>query len=156
MPATINGIGTSYYGKKNATQANGICDRCKQPSALASYETGHYFVVLFIPLIPLGRKQIIDYCPRCSGHRVMPLRQWTELKQQTLAQSTDNLASHVSDAGAALQHLLSLTAFGELADAKELAIARVRYATAQLRPAMKWLGELFRQARDVKKRVLDR
>lgn len=123
MPSTVNGIGTTYYGKKNLTKANGTCERCKYFGPLESYETGHYFVVLYIPLIPLGRKQIIDYCPNCTAHRAMSLRAWVEIKQQALANSTEQLAKNISDPNTALQHLGALGAFGELNEAKDLAEA---------------------------------
>ena len=62
MPTTYNGIGTHYYGKRNLEVENAQCEFCDNYGALESYETGLYFVVLFIPLIPLGRKQILDQC----------------------------------------------------------------------------------------------
>ena len=77
MPTTINGIGTSYYGKKNLEADLGTCEWCGHQGELLNYETGYYFVVLFIPLIPLGRKQILNYCPSCSRHRVMAVAEWT-------------------------------------------------------------------------------
>ena len=121
MPITVNGIGTSYYGKKNLTKSNAVCSACHRFTQLTSYETGHYFVVLYIPIIPLGRKQIIDDCPHCMRHRVVPLKQWREIKQNAIARSTDELARNVDDSKAAREHLASLTAFGERAEATELA-----------------------------------
>ncbi len=123
MPITVNGIGTSYYGKKNLAKSNAVCPACHRLTQLASYETGHYFVVLYIPIIPLGRKQIIDDCPHCMKHRVVPLKQWREIKQNAIAHSTHELMQNVNDSKAALKHLASLTAFGERAEAKELAEA---------------------------------
>ena len=70
MPATVNGIGTHYWGKKNLASRNGVCEFCRHQVALSSYDTRLWFVVLFLPFIPLGRKRIIDQCSRCSRHRV--------------------------------------------------------------------------------------
>src|SRR5262249_1313394 len=33
-----------------------------------SYDTRLWFVIIFIPIIPLGRKRIIDRCPACTRH----------------------------------------------------------------------------------------
>ena len=123
MTATINGIGTHYYGRKNSRFDIGVCDSCKRTVQLESYETGLYFVILFIPVIPLGRKQILDYCPNCSRHRIMPAHQWKEIKQKAIDSSTEQLAQKMGDPAAAIDHLQSLTAFHELEEAKELAPA---------------------------------
>ena len=62
MPATVNGIGTHYYGKRNRSSRTGVCRACGNKAALESYYTRLWVVVLFIPVIPLGRKRIIDQC----------------------------------------------------------------------------------------------
>ena len=59
MPYTVNGIGTTYYGKKNLKSYQGRCEFCKRDGATQEYETIHWFVVVYVPIIPLGRKQIL-------------------------------------------------------------------------------------------------
>ena len=70
MPTTINGVGTHYYGKKNASVRAGACRSCGRVSNLESYDTRLFVVIVFIPVIPLGRKRIIDSCPFCRRHFV--------------------------------------------------------------------------------------
>ena len=65
MPYTVNGIGTHYYGKKNHSNRTAACKSCGKVGVLESYETRLWFVMVFIPVIPLGRKRITDKCPRC-------------------------------------------------------------------------------------------
>jgi tetratricopeptide (TPR) repeat protein len=36
---------------------------------------------LFIPVIPLGRKRIVDYCPACTRHYVMDMDKWDSARQ---------------------------------------------------------------------------
>jgi len=55
MPYTLNGVGTRYYGRRNASQANGTCQSCNRWVALSSYDTRECFCLLFIPVIPLRR-----------------------------------------------------------------------------------------------------
>lgn len=81
MPTTYNGIGTHYYGKKNATSRQGRCNHCGATTRLDSHETRLWFVVVFIPVIPLGKKRIMDMCSRCNWHYVTPLKQWEEMQQ---------------------------------------------------------------------------
>lgn len=123
MPTTINGIGTHYYGKRNLEKEPGQCEFCQNFVELETYETGLYFVVLYIPIIPLGRKQILNYCPSCSRHRVMSVRQWTELKENAIEASTENLAQKMDDPEAAVEHLNTLTAFRNWEDARQFAPA---------------------------------
>ena len=59
MPTTVNGIGTTYFGKKNLEQYQGVCDSCNRSTTLSDYETGHYICIIFIPLIPIGRKMCL-------------------------------------------------------------------------------------------------
>src|SRR3954453_990530 len=68
MPTTYNGIGTHYYGKKNRSVRTAVCGACHRVGNLESYDTRLWFVILFIPVIPLGRKRIIDKCPSCTRH----------------------------------------------------------------------------------------
>src|SRR4051812_16732236 len=58
MPFIINGIGTWYYGKRHIHTYDGTCQFCGQVGPLASYDTTLFFVVVFLPVIPLGRKRI--------------------------------------------------------------------------------------------------
>jgi len=88
MPATVNGIGTGYWGKKNLVAHPGICDHCGKPTELRSYDTWYCFVVLFIPVIPLGKRRIIDQCGICSKHHVSKLADWERLKAEAVTKVT--------------------------------------------------------------------
>ncbi|MEO1527841.1 MAG: tetratricopeptide repeat protein [Planctomycetota bacterium] len=123
MPATINGIGTQYYGRKNARQYQGMCEACNRNVALTDYETGHYFVVLFIPIIPLGKKQILSDCPVCRRHRVLPLKQWETMREESLESGLNDLAENMQDPGTAIELLGRMTVFNRLDEAMELASA---------------------------------
>lgn len=70
MPFTVNGIGTHYYGNRNRQVRQALCRSCGREGPLASYDTRLWFVVVFIPVIPLGRKRILDECPSCRRHFV--------------------------------------------------------------------------------------
>ena len=120
MPTTYNGIGTHYYGKRNLEKEQGQCEFCQNYGELESYETGLYFVVLFIPLIPLGKKQILDQCTVCTQHRAMPLSEWMEFKENTIQSSTDQLAQKMDDPDVAIEHLQTLSAFRQWEEAKQL------------------------------------
>src|SRR6476661_10555044 len=76
MPQVHDGIGTWYYGKKRILRHKGVCGFCNAVGELVSYDTTLYFVVFMVPLVPLRRKRILEQCPHCSMHRVLPLKQW--------------------------------------------------------------------------------
>src|SRR5256885_16592503 len=85
MPQTVNGIGTHYWGKKNVSSYQGQCRSCKHIASLTSYDTRLYVVVLFIPIIPLGRKRIIDQCGRCTRHYAIAHKEWQVANQRSAA-----------------------------------------------------------------------
>src|SRR5947209_7712933 len=85
MPTVHDGIGTWYYGKRRILRRKGLCAFCNRVGDLESYDTTLYFVVLFVPLFPLGRKRVFEQCAHCKAHRVLSLKKWEALKDQHLA-----------------------------------------------------------------------
>lgn len=126
MPTTINGIGTQYYGRKNPRVYGGLCESCRREVTLTDYETGHYFVVVFIPIIPLGKKQIIGECAACRRHRAMPLREWERIRDESLESGLSALADNMDDPTKAIELLHNMTVFNQLDEAMELAAATVK------------------------------
>ena len=104
MPTTVNGIGTHYYGKRNHTKRQGTCRACGRTAELESYDTRLYFVVIFIPIIPLGRKRIIDQCPACQRHFVADQDQYMMGRQLAMSGALDQFHSEPSSEAAILTH----------------------------------------------------
>ncbi len=98
MPYTFNGVGTSYWGKANLETVQGECEHCQNAGELRSYDTSKYFVVLFIPVLPLGRLRILDECPHCRRHRAMKLKQWQRLRREAVPAAIREWTDHPSDA----------------------------------------------------------
>ncbi len=121
MPQTLNGIGTAYYGKKNIKKDVGTCEQCGWTGQLLSYETIYWFVIVYIPIIPLGRKQLLDYCPKCTHHRSLPLKAWSELKQEAVSTSLNEIKGNPNDPETGIQTLSTLIAFHETEKAQKLA-----------------------------------
>ena len=84
MPSTINGIGTTYFLKKNRCFSIGHCESCGGLNWLSDYTTYKCFCFLFIPLIPYGKARVINYCPACTRHRVMSHRQFANAVAEKL------------------------------------------------------------------------
>src|SRR5262249_3156437 len=76
MPSTVNGCGTWYYGKRNLQQYQGECRACKRTTTLTSYDPTLWVVVVMIPIIPLGKKRIVEQCSSCTRHVAMPLKDY--------------------------------------------------------------------------------
>src|SRR5688500_3851757 len=111
MPSTINGIGTWYWGKTNVQTRQDVCEFCNAPGELRSYDTGLYFVFFFLPLIPLGRKRIIDECPHCHRHRAASLARWNELRSKAVTEAVTSFESHPNDPVKAADALNGAVAF---------------------------------------------
>jgi tetratricopeptide (TPR) repeat protein len=112
MPSTLNGIGTHYYGKKNHSFRTAACRSCNRVGNLESYDTRLWFVIIFIPIIPLGRKRILDACPACSRHYVVKADVYEENKQAQTAASLEQFRQQPSPDSALQTHGL-LLAFHE-------------------------------------------
>ncbi|MGC8642876.1 MAG: tetratricopeptide repeat protein [Isosphaeraceae bacterium] len=89
MPTTYNGIGTHYYGKKNLSVRTAACHSCRRVANLESYDTRLWFVVVFIPLIPLGRKRILDKCPLCTRHFAVDADSFEQSRQLEISGSME-------------------------------------------------------------------
>ena len=118
MPSTYNGIGTHYYGRKNLQKRPGSCPHCGRGVELTSYDTRLWFVVFLIPLIPLGRKRIVDYCPACTRHYAIDAAKWEAAKQVEVSGAIEKYRAHPTpeDAIALHQQLLN---FHQLRQAAE-------------------------------------
>jgi tetratricopeptide (TPR) repeat protein len=104
MPTTVNGIGTHYYGKSSRSVRGGVCRSCGASTNLESYDTTLWFVVIFIPLIPLGRKRIIDQCPRCSRHFVADRKKFESARQENVSAALEKYRSQPSPEAALAMH----------------------------------------------------
>lgn len=111
MPTTVNGIGTRYVGKKNHTSEVSRCPHCHRDAWLSSYETGLWFVVLYVPIIPLGKKQVLNQCSACSTHSALPLKDWQELRQNAVRDSMEAVKQNADDPEAARNLLGTLEYF---------------------------------------------
>lgn len=76
MPQVMNGCGTWYYGKRNRVDYEGVCRACGHQATLTSYDTRLYVVIIFVPVIPLAAKRIVEQCSVCTRHAAVPLDDW--------------------------------------------------------------------------------
>src|SRR5439155_9814803 len=121
MPSTVNGIGTWYYGKDNLVTRKDRCQFCGNFVELKSYDTTLYFVVLFIPIIPLGRKRILDECPSCRRHRAAKLSDWEKKKGEVILRATEAWQADRADKQKAIDAIGSTIAFHDVESFRHLA-----------------------------------
>jgi tetratricopeptide (TPR) repeat protein len=130
MPHTINGIGTWYWGKRNILTRDAACEFCGSYRQLSSYDTTLYFTVLYIPLVPLGRKRVVNQCPGCTRHRAIPLKKWEAQKTESLMAAISAWQQDKSSAEKAKQAMgvaigfQDMTAFDDVAAAASQQFAR--------------------------------
>ncbi|MHC4344711.1 MAG: tetratricopeptide repeat protein [Planctomycetota bacterium] len=113
MPALYNGIGTWYHGKSNVFRDYGQCQSCGREVVLSSYDTTLYFVVIFVPLIPLGKKRVIWQCPVCKKHRHISLAKWQQKKEKALGEAREKYEANPMDRGAAEELVSAFIAYQE-------------------------------------------
>src|SRR5581483_5019338 len=135
MPTVVNGIGTWYYGKRQVHRIKGTCAFCNHFTDLESYDTTLYFVVFFVPLVPLGQKRILESCSICQKHRVTSLKEWGSAKNRDIDTLLQKLEANpddrdtVQEAIALAVHYQDEALFDKLA--KSLALHRLDDAATQ-------------------------
>jgi tetratricopeptide (TPR) repeat protein len=123
MPARVNGIGTTYLGKKDVQVQQGVCESCRRPGPLSNYETRLWFSVFYIPLIPLAKKQIINYCSRCTRHRSMDLDQWRDVQADAIGSAIADVDANPDSPDHAVQCHATMAACGKREEAAKYADA---------------------------------
>jgi tetratricopeptide (TPR) repeat protein len=103
MPTTVNGIGTTYFGKRNRRQFQGTCQHCHYQGQLENYETWLVVSVFFIPVLPLGKKQILNKCPKCTRHASIAYSAWLQAQKEAVEASAAELARNSHDPDAAIR-----------------------------------------------------
>jgi len=111
MPHLLNGIGTWYLGKRNLETRTDTCGKCGRTATLSSYDTRLWFLVIFVPVIPLGRKHVLDECSRCRRHAVVPLARWQAEKTARIGEALAHFAEAPSTAEAAAGAIHACAAF---------------------------------------------
>lgn len=126
MPTTVNGIGTHYYGNRNRQIRKGQCRSCGHYGDLASYDTRLWFVVIFIPVIPLGRKRILDECPHCRRHYVAKADEFAIASQLNVSEGKEKYLSDPTPESALEAHgrMLGFHQHTEADDFRKEALAR--------------------------------
>jgi tetratricopeptide (TPR) repeat protein len=104
----------------------GQCEFCKRIVELQNYETTLCACVIFIPVIPLGRKQILNYCPNCRRHRVASMAKWREVKNSTIDSGLAKLAESPDDPTAVCRLLGTYMGFRQFTEMTDLAGAAQR------------------------------
>jgi len=133
MPSTVNGIGTHYYGRKKPNQRVGTCSHCGRQATLSSYDTRLWFVVVYIPIIPLGRKRIVDQCSACTYHFAVDADKWESSKQLQISGAQERLRADPTPENAIAVHreLMKFHEFDEAASFRQKATGQFP-ASAQL------------------------
>ncbi len=111
MPTLINGMGSSYFGRRDARVRQDVCEFCGKKVSLRSYETTKWFVLGFIPICPLGDKMILDMCPRCTGHRVLSLKEWDRVRDHGIEKINRSFDSGSATPRQAMEGLLVMAHF---------------------------------------------
>lgn len=139
MPTTYNGIGTHYYGRRRQRNRQAVCQICGRPAQLSTYETRLWFVVVFVPLIPLSRRKIVDQCGVCQRHYAFPLRAWETGRLSDLSAAVDRFRREPCEESAANVHGQLLT-YQELESSKSFRqeVLEQFSGRAEIRAALAW------------------
>lgn len=114
-------FGPKQYGRDNVQNRYGFCEQCGEHGLLSSYDTSEFFTVYYVPLIPMGRKRIMDSCPACKMHREMSLRKYRELRDKSLRDGVEGMKTAPQDGEKAVKALQAYLYFGAREDFVDMA-----------------------------------
>lgn len=121
MPSSINGVGTRYFLKLNRQFEETQCPHCHNRVKLENYETWYCVCVLFVPVLPLGKKQILNFCPICTRHQVIKFSEWEKIRNEAISETSEEFAEARDNPEAAIKMHGTLLAFQKAAEADRLA-----------------------------------
>lgn len=121
MPSSINGIGTRYFLKRNRQVEEAQCPHCNNRVKLESYETWYCVCVLFIPVLPIGKRQILNQCPLCTRHQVITFAEWEKIRAEAISETSEEFADAKDNPEAAIKMHGTLLAFQKATEAERLA-----------------------------------
>lgn len=106
-------FGLDYYGKTNIASRYGICDSCRKLTALNSFTTELFLHMRQFPLIPLGKKHIVDECPLCGHRGITSNRTYQKQRANDLAEMMEGFTSDSENPDTALNGLQTLMVYNE-------------------------------------------
>ena len=121
MPFAMNGIGTVYYGKRNLERTEATCAGCQQTAVLECYETSLFFSLLYIPILRLGRRQVLNHCSACTRHQTLPVDDWERVRREAIEESAAEMRLQSESPEASIQMHATLDAFHQRKEARSLA-----------------------------------
>ena len=135
MSYTMNGIGTQIYGRQRLLTRRGECELCGAPADLQSYDCTNYFVIFFIPIIPLGKLRLLDHCSVCQRWHQLKRKDWEQQKDKALSKVLASLKQDPHDPEAINDALATSASFQDesiLLQFKDLAADFPQNAELQL------------------------
>jgi|GEM_PF-1975072 len=109
MARTANGFGTLYFGPSEVHEVIAPCAECGASGPLFCFEANVFAVAFMLPVLPLGRRQVLRYCAQCHAHYDIPLKKWRQLVEDTVARESDTLQNaEAPDVAAALRRVMDL------------------------------------------------
>ncbi len=144
MPSTINGIGTRYYGRTQVQVFALPCAACRKVTRRSSFDCGLYFTLLYLPLLPLGRRHVTDMCSGCTAHRAVSLARWRAGKEEAHRAAREKLAGGGRDGLLdALAHAIAYESPALFDEVREAAARSPAGADAELQLALGDAAEMF-------------
>jgi tetratricopeptide (TPR) repeat protein len=116
-------FGNKDFGKSKIQSRFGVCNQCNSYTRLVSYNTVRFFTVYGIPLIPLGRKRVVNACLTCSTIADIGLRKYKRLRKEERASAFQKLKAEPDNPERAIEALGAFMFHGDFKNVEVLAPA---------------------------------
>lgn len=94
--------GTTFYKRNNLKEHTGLCPWCKTARTISSFDGIKFFHVYGIPVIPLGRKKVLNMCSGCKQYLQFSMGKWNELRTTEIAAARASYNQDPANSGNAM------------------------------------------------------
>ncbi|MBN1411783.1 MAG: zinc-ribbon domain-containing protein [Spirochaetales bacterium] len=70
----IKFIGTGFLHRENPAGRHGECQFCGRHEMISEFNANKWFFLFFIPVFPLGKRHVINYCPACRKYMEIKIK----------------------------------------------------------------------------------
>ena len=118
---SLKAFGISHCGRRNVLRRRAVCPHCHSVATLTSCDARAYLSLLFLPLIPLGRKRVVDECETCGDKFTVPAEQWQLSKRERFEEARRQYEDKPRDPAAIEEIVATYEAFQDREAFLELA-----------------------------------
>ncbi len=105
-------FGSRFTSREDLRRKTDTCPSCGQRQLMESFSGLKWLHLYFIPLIPLGRRRVIQQCRGCKKGYEMSVSKWEDLRDRSIAEARTLSGGDPHHLGKTLELLTAVETYG--------------------------------------------